>query len=152
VLSCVHCDAAAGCWTDPAPGTNTQNNQTNTQKRKGFIKYALQHGYTICIGYTFGESDSYRTLDVCTGLRLWILKRFKVPVFACWGIWWCPLLPRGHVGMETVVGNPIILPKIAEPTQEQIDHWHAIYVDKLIDIFERNKAKFGYADRELEIY
>lgn len=91
-------------------------------------------------------------MDLFTGLRLRILKRFKVPVFACWGIWWCPLLPRGHVAMETVVGNPIVLPKIAEPTQEQIDHWHRIYIEKLIDLFERNKAQFGYADRELELY
>lgn len=110
------------------------------------------HSYTIVVGYTFGESDSYRTVDMFTDLRLWILKRFKVPVFACWGIWWCPLLPRGHVAMETVVGNPMVLPKIAEPTQAEIDHWHGLYIEKLVDLFERNKAKFGYADRELELY
>lgn len=104
------------------------------------------------VGYTFGESDSYRTLDVFTNLRLWVLKKFKVPLFACWGIWWCPLLPRGHVAMETVVGNPMVLPKIAEPMQEQIDHWHARYIANLVDLFERNKSKFGYADRQLELY
>ncbi len=90
-------------------------------KRKGFIKYALQHGYTIALGYTFGESDSYRTLDWGHDFRLKVLKRYKVPLFACWGIWWCPLLPRGETALETVVGNPFKLPLIAEPTQAEID-------------------------------
>lgn len=27
------------------------------RKRAGFLKYALQHGYTVVIAYTFGESD-----------------------------------------------------------------------------------------------
>ena len=122
------------------------------KKRKGFIKYALQYGYTIAIGYTFGESDSYRTLDWGRGFRMWLLKNFKVPSFACWGIWWCPLLPRGKVALETVVGNPFVLPKIAAPTQADIDKYHAMYVEKLVDLFERNKAKFGYGERVLEIY
>lgn len=79
------------------------------KKRKGFIKYALQHGYTIALGYTYGESDSYRTSDFAQGFRMWLLKRFKVPSFFCWGIWWCPLLPRGKVALETVLGNPFVL-------------------------------------------
>jgi len=61
-------------------------------------------------------------------------------------------LPRGQVALETVVGNPFCLPKIAEPSQEEIDKWHAIYVERLVDLFERNKAKFGYGERELELY
>lgn len=120
--------------------------------RKGFIKYALQHGYTICIGYTFGEADSYRTLDWAVKFRLWYLRRFRVPLFACWGIWWCPLLPRGQVALETVVGNPFQLPKLADPSKEDIDKWHGRYVEMLVDLFERNKAKFGYGERVLEIY
>ena len=56
------------------------------------------------------------------------------------------------MALETVVGNPFRLPKIAEPSQEEIDKWHAIYVERLVDLFERNKAKFGYGERELELY
>jgi hypothetical protein len=52
----------------------------------------------------------------------------------------------------TVVGNPITLPRIDNPTQEQVDHWHGVYVEKLVDLFERNKARFGYADRTLNLY
>lgn len=35
------------------------------------------------------------------------------------------------------------LPKIPNPTQADIDKWHAHYIEKLVDLFERNKAKFG---------
>ena len=122
------------------------------KQRKGFIKYALQNGYTLLIGYTYGESDSYRTLDWGVKTRLWILKKFKAPCFFAWGTWWCPLLPRSEVPLETVIGNPIRLPKIDNPSNEEIDKWHRLYIEKLQDLFNRNKAKFGYADRNLELY
>lgn len=56
-----------------------------------------------------------------------------------------------HAPLNTVVGNPIKLPKIDNPTQEDVDKWHAVYVEKLIDLFERNKGRFGYKDRELNL-
>ena len=73
-------------------------------------------------------------------------------MFFPWGCWFCPLLPRRDVQLETVVGNPFELPKIDNPTQADIDKWHKIYIEKLVDLFERNKAKFGYGDRKLELW
>ena len=40
------------------------------RKRAGFIKYALQHGYRLVVGYTFGESDLYYSLNVVR-TRVW---------------------------------------------------------------------------------
>lgn len=51
-----------------------------------------------------------------------------------------------------VIGNPIALPKIPDPTPEDVEKWHAVYVDKLVDLFERNKANFGYPNRQLELF
>lgn len=73
-------------------------------------------------------------------------------MFFPWGCWFCPLLPRQKIRLETVVGNPFELPQIDEPTQEDIDKWHQIYIEKLVDLFERNKEKFGYGDRTLELW
>ena len=121
--------------------------------RKGFIKYALQHGYTIALGYNFGEvpspthppppplyihliiharspsiilltnppthpssqSDLYHTW---TGLREWrlkLLKKTKIILFAAYGRWFFPLLPERKHPLNTVVGNPIDLPRIPPP-------------------------------------
>lgn len=49
------------------------------------------------------------------------------------------------------MGNPIDLPRTPHPTQADIDKWHAVYIAKLTDLFERNKAAFGYGDRKLNL-
>ena len=63
------------------------------KNRKGFIKYALQHGYSLAIGYTFGESDLYKTISYG---KEWLLKYFqktKVPFFLAYGPFWWPGMP-----------------------------------------------------------
>ena len=34
----------------------------------------------------------------------------------------------------------------------QVEEWHAEYIERLTALFDRHKARFGYADRELEIF
>lgn len=41
---------------------------------------------------------------------------------------WCPLLPR-RVKLMTVFGEPLALPKIEKPSPEDVDQWHAAYVE-----------------------
>ena len=43
--------------------------------RYGFIKYALQHGYSLILAYTFGENDQYFSLSCLRPLNLWLVKR-----------------------------------------------------------------------------
>ena len=83
---------------------------------------------------------------------MWMLKRlgFVIPVF--WGPrWWAPFLPRDDLPLHTVVGAPLQLPLIAEPTPEQVALWHAAYIAAFVEIFDTYKAKFGYPDRVLEV-
>eukprot|EP00301_Raphidiophrys_heterophryoidea_P025961 c8838_g1_i1.p1 GENE.c8838_g1_i1~~c8838_g1_i1.p1 ORF type:complete len:379 (+),score=71.21 c8838_g1_i1:1155-2291(+) len=118
--------------------------------RAGFIKYALQYGYQLAIAYTFGEADLYNSLQYGRSLRLWVLKRFGfvVPIF--WGkYWWCPLLPFDNVAINTVVGEVIELPTIPNPTNEDVEKYHQMYVKSLTELFDRHKARFGYGDRQL---
>ena len=85
--------------------------------RAGFIKYALQHGYTLVIAFTFGESDLYNSVAALRPLNLWLVKRFGfvLPIF--WGTWFFPLLPSRRVnGIHTVFGKAMQLPRIDEPT------------------------------------
>ena len=121
------------------------------RKRAGFIKYALQYGYTLVIAFTFGESDLYRSLSVMRPLNLWLVERFGfvLPIFA--GSWFCPLLPRTDVELHTVMGKALHLPRIDEPTKEDVDHWHAMYIKELEALYAEHKAQFGYGTRELQI-
>ncbi len=45
--------------------------------------------------------------------------------------------------IDTVVGPPIAVPKIANPTQEQIDEYHQRYIDALQRLFDEHKVLFG---------
>ena len=125
------------------------------KNRAGFIKYALQHGYNLAIGYTFGESDLYKTIPYWKEWRLQFFKKTKIPLFMAYGpFWWLgmPFLPSRNKPLQTVFGNPIQLPHKPNPTNEEIEYYHDLYMKKLEDLFERNKTHFGYADRKLEFY
>ena len=64
----------------------------------------------------------------------------------------CPLLPDESVAINTVVGSPIQLPLIESPTVEQVAHYHKLYIDSLVQLFDAHKARFGYEDRRLEVF
>ena len=47
-----------------------------------------------------------------------------LPIF--YGHWCCPLLPRTDVPLNTVLGKALVLPRIEEPTKEDVARWHAL--------------------------
>ncbi|CAN0502085.1 unnamed protein product, partial [Scytosiphon promiscuus] len=51
-----------------------------------------------------------------------------------------------------VLGRPIKTPKSAgEPTQEDIDKYHALFVSELRRVFDKYKGPYGWGDKELVI-
>lgn len=122
--------------------------------RAGFVKYALQHGYLLQPAYTFGESDLYSSLQhpLYRAFCLFTLRRFGFVVPCFWGPrMWCPLLPRDDIPLNTVVGRPVLLPKTPNPTNEDVAKWHAAYIAAIQGLFDTYKARFGYADRVLDV-
>eukprot|EP00611_Tribonema_gayanum_P019151 TRINITY_DN325_c0_g3_i7.p1 TRINITY_DN325_c0_g3~~TRINITY_DN325_c0_g3_i7.p1 ORF type:complete len:249 (-),score=14.02 TRINITY_DN325_c0_g3_i7:234-980(-) len=119
--------------------------------RKGFIKYALEFGYTIVPVYCFGECDTYHNLQGLWRLRLW-LNSLKMPGVCFWGTWWCPLLPIPS-NINTVFGKPFRVPQIDHPTPEDINKWHALYVQELKALYDRHKHQFASnPNQELEVW
>lgn len=116
------------------------------QKRTGFIKYALEHGYKVTPIYTFGESTSYYTFSSLLDVRLWINEEMGLPAVLVFGLSLLPLLPRSSSSILTVVGKPIELPKIEEPTSEDVEKWHKVYCEALSELFEQHKQDAGLAD------
>lgn len=121
------------------------------KKRKGFIKYCLQGGYRITPVYNFGESDTYRTFSPFLKFRLQLAAQ-NIPGAAMFGNLLCPLLPLRGVALQSVVGTPLQLPEIAEPTQEDVDKWHGKYMEALKEVFDKHKAEVGKPQAELEFF
>ncbi|AAS51366.1 ACR140Cp [Eremothecium gossypii ATCC 10895] len=130
-------------------------------KRKGFIKLALETGNVNLVPiYAFGETDCFNVLD--TGnesylrkFQLWIKKTygFTIPFFFARGVFNYDFgfLPFRNP-INVVVGKPVYVDKRrTNPTMEEIDHYHDLYVQELRNVFDKNKHKFGYAGKELKI-
>jgi len=129
-----------------------QQERVYLSKRAGFIKYALQHGYVLLPAYTFGECDLYQSMTSGSAVRMWMQRNlgFVVPIF--WGpLWYAPWLPRRDVALHTVIGAPVQLPRIENPSEQEIRTWHQRYIAALTEVFETHKARFGYSDRKLEV-
>lgn len=126
--------------------------RTVMKKRTGFIKYALQHGCRVHPCWTFGESDSHYTYTGLLKFRLW-LNKFGIPAVIVFGNPLLPLLPRPQTSVLTYIGKPILLPKIDDPTKEDVQKWHAEYLKGLVQVFDENKKEAGLPDTaKLEIW
>ncbi|KAF1793076.1 Diacylglycerol acyltransferase [Phytophthora cactorum] len=122
------------------------------KKRFGFIKLALQHGYKVHPAYTFGEECAYHTFPYLLELRL-KMNEFKIPGVLFYGLPQCFFLPRTDVDLITVVGEALILPRIEHPTKEDVQKYHAQYVEVLQKLFDKYKSVYAVdPEAELEIY
>jgi len=130
--------------------------RTFMSKRKGLIKYALQHGYAVTPIYSFGESQTYYTLTWFLKQRL-LLNAYNIPGVLFFGEPWLPLLPRQDSCILSYVGEPLQLPQIDAPSPAEVDEWHAKYLEALRKVFNDNKAEAnaagsGCVEEQLEIF
>ncbi|KAL6055028.1 diacylglycerol O-acyltransferase 1 [Balamuthia mandrillaris] len=128
---------------DAHPGTN----DLTLRKRKGFVRVALRNGASLVPVFSFGENNLFAQVPNAPGtpLRTWqdkLQKRlgFSMPLFTGRGIFNYDfgLLPQ-RAEIVSVVGAPLQVPKIEEPTAEDVDKWHALYIEKLTELYDTYK-------------
>jgi hypothetical protein len=102
--------------------------------------------------YTFGEEMSFKAFPYFLSLRLW-LNKFKIPGVLFRGEWWCFFMPIAQIPLITVVGKPIQVPKIDEPTKQDIDKYHKQYMIALQELFDKYKVTYAMDPKaELKIF
>lgn len=106
-------------------------------KRKGFIKLALREGVDIVPIYLFGNTSVLTVLK--TGFLAEISRKLQVSLTFFWGKWGLPI-PRDEK-LLYVGGQPLGMPQISEPTQEDIDKWHAKYCTEVTRLFNTYKER-----------
>ncbi len=120
---------------------------------QGFIKYALMHGYTVHPVFTFGEEETFRAFTPLRALRL-RLNAWKLPAVLFFGtprLALLPFLPEPRAALRTVVGAPLALPQLAEPSKADVARWHGAYCDALRALFDKHKAAAGAPGATLEM-
>eukprot|EP00128_Syssomonas_multiformis_P015769 Colp12_sorted_trinity150504_noHs@3607 len=132
---------------DAHPGTY----DLTLKKRKGFIKIALVHGANLVPVFAFGENDIYEQVDNPRGSKLRALQQhllrvmgFSMPLIKGRGVFQYTygILPR-RKPITVVVGKPIKVEQVEEPTNEQIEALHQVYVKELQAVFDRHKDTFA---------
>lgn len=144
------------------------------KKRKGFVKLALKSGCPLVPVFSFGEIQTFRQLDSPPNSFFHRFQEFFrriigiapiLPIGRGFFQYSLGLVPRRHkittVGklykkkncfcsclhyfvLIFLVGKPINVEKIENPTAEQIDDLHNKFVEALQDLF--NKEKYKYED------
>jgi hypothetical protein len=101
---------------------------------RGAIRLALEHGYAVRVAFSFGERHTAYNLNLeCLWrVRFWLARRgipSVVPLMRLWA-----RAPR-------LAFSPTIqFPAVSEPTDEDVERWHAEYVAALRALHARYKA------------
>ncbi|XP_043579954.1 2-acylglycerol O-acyltransferase 1-like [Bombus pyrosoma] len=120
------------------------------KRRKGFVKLALQNGNPLVPVCSFGETDIFDQVICPDGsytrrLQEFIRKKSGIPLVLQNGRGFFQytfgLIPR-RKPITVVVGSPMELPKIEEPTREQVGEYHEKFVNHLVNFFENEKHKY----------
>ncbi|KAJ7313348.1 hypothetical protein JRQ81_004640 [Phrynocephalus forsythii] len=125
--------------------------------RRGFVRLALQHGADLVPVYSFGENSIFWQVRFPEGswarqvqLRFKQLMGFAPCLFGgrdlfCSRFW--GILPLA-VPLTVVVGKPIPVPRRPSPTEEEVEHFHRLYVRALGELFDAHKASCGLSPSE----
>eukprot|EP01135_Chromosphaera_perkinsii_P000563 Nk52_evm25s123 gene=Nk52_evmTU25s123 len=130
---------------DAVPGTN----DLTLQSRKGFVKLALQTGSNLVPVFCFGENDLFNPVIANprgSKLRYFQdrmkdLLGFSLPLFIGRGVFNYDFgfLPH-RKPLVTVVGRAVEVPKIENPSKEDVEKYHKLYCESLKGIYEDHKT------------
>lgn len=127
---------------------NSDQERLFLSKRKGFIKLALRENVDVVPAYLFGNTSilsEFKCNLLCN-----LSRKTGVVMTYFWGKWWLPI-PRDEP-LLCARGKRMGLPHIANPTQEDIDFWHAQYCKEVERLFDTYKEKLpNYKHKTLYI-
>ena len=128
--------------------------------RKGFVKKALVHGANLIPCIAFGENSVYTKINFVPNsllhrleTRWYNLFKFKHPFYYGTSIFGASRL-KGALPYKrpitVVMGDPIKVERVAEPSQEQVDQLHARYLKQLEQIYSDNSDLCSKFDQQME--
>lgn len=135
------------------------SNDLLLMKRKGFIKIALQEGTPLVPVYGFGENNVYGVSDLAEeplvryGMAL--LKQFlgfTIPLVRGRGFFNFDygVLPHRRP-IVVVVGAPLEVPRIPEPTAEDLELWQSRYIECLRKLYNEHRGIYDLESTGLRI-
>lgn len=121
--------------------------------RKGVVKIALSTGTPLVPVFGFGHSQLWRVLVDPFGIleRLSLTLGVSVTPFCGRPFGLLPFGPPYRTPILMAFGEPIVVPKVENPTQEQIDEYHRKLMEGFLKAFEVHKAAYGWEHKSLKL-
>jgi hypothetical protein len=130
--------------------------------RKGFVKKSLIHGAHLIPCIAFGENSVFKKVNFKPDSLLYRLEKkwyqlfkFKHPIYygrsLLFGDQGKGFVPYKRP-ITVVMGDPIRVERVEQPSQEQIDQLHSKYMERLRSLYEDNKQELcDKFDTQLQI-
>lgn len=129
------------------------------RRRHGFVRLAIQNGAPLVPVFAFGQTFQFRYLRFFIDWPRNLIPRAKYLSFVrrigyvpmlIFGLFGSPM-PR-RVPIDIVVGKPIEVPRVANPSQELVQEYLDKFIDAMETIFNDYREQLGHGDLTLKIY
>jgi hypothetical protein len=132
--------------------SNPFEDRLDLKRKRGFIRLALEYGVDVVPCYTFNEVDSYRQVphDAISRLENFIRTAFNKYI----GLtlpFLHNIIPNYVVPPVTVIGEPLKMPKIQDPSDEEIQRYWLQYVEALMKLYATHGSKYNSRERQLVV-
>lgn len=113
------------------------------KRRKGFVKLALETGTDLVPVFGFGQNNLFSLVggdynSPFSRFNRWLYSKTHSGGYCCWGF---PCLPK-RSPISVVVGAPIAVEKLVNPSQEAIDKLHSRYIEEVRELYAKYKDEF----------
>jgi len=117
------------------------------KKRKGLAKLALKTGHALVPAYSIGNTTVFSAWYDPWGVMESASRKLQAAVFPFWGRAYLPIPRRCNVTM--LIGAPLVVTKVDNPTQEQVDELHDKLLAEFVRLFDTHKIALGWADKKI---
>lgn len=121
------------------------------KSRGSLTRLALQEGVPLVPSFTFGLRGTYEILLIKNEFLVAIGRKFGFAPAIFTGLWGVPFAQSKPCPVVVVVGEPIPVPRIENPTPADIDKYHSQLLEQMQLLYDRHKASNGMADVPLKI-
>jgi 2-acylglycerol O-acyltransferase 2 len=121
------------------------------KSRLGFVKLAMVHGTALVPVFSFGLRKMFTFWAPKSKLVRNLGRTLGFLPMLFFGMFGIPFGPAKPCDIVNVVGRPIKVPHVAEPTDEQIAEQHAIFVKAMEKLYNDHKDEYGMGHVKLRI-
>jgi Diacylglycerol acyltransferase len=120
------------------------------RQRKGIVKIALKAGVPLVPVYGFGHTSLWTILVDPWGILQYLSKVLGISLVPFFGRFGWFLGPPRRIAVAVCLGEPVICPRMDNPTQDEIEKYHEQLLLAYQELFEKHKAAYGWQHKTLK--